>query len=165
LIEKSKIGQQWIVSDERYFAYFYDSYELAPLIPDVEGSQCIQLPCNISMISSPDEFLWIGSGTDVNFIVIRCGDNRSEYESGENAPYCSLRSGSLSYRSYPSNFQPFPLVRDDRAMDFTYEPRYDVYAYIMGEQTIRLNRYDAYDLSDQIDGAIVDIAWLPSLFY
>jgi hypothetical protein len=48
--------------------------------------------------------------------------------------------------------------------DVDYEPEQELFAFVSGPQTITIGSTE-YDLSGQLDGDIVDVEWMPSLFY
>jgi hypothetical protein len=143
-----------ISPNERFMA------QIAPLNPeprpDVAGCNVpMMYDCHRTFGNSLRYFEWIG---EQSYMVSRCADDSNED--------CELGASEVSYLIQPINQNVGIRQYSGWLGDIDYQPQQQMLAFVIAPQTIALNdERIAFDFGDQLDGAIVDIEWLPSLFY
>jgi hypothetical protein len=119
-------------------------------LPMIEG-------CGIGIINRPHYLSWVRDDT---VAIATCNiDNEQQ---------CELR-GYVVQNEFVSNEDYLFVAKYDGWLgDITYEPEQGILAYVTNPKAIRLDKSGGvldYDLSEILDGEIVDIEWMSSLFY
>jgi hypothetical protein len=124
--------------------------------PDIAGCRVpMMYDCRVVFRNAPRYFEWIG---EQSYVISRCTDGSNED--------CTLGASEVSYLIQPIRQDAGISIYSGWLGDIDYQPNQQVLAFVTAPQTFALNHESrAFDLSDQLDGAIADIEWLPSLFY
>jgi hypothetical protein len=156
-----QIYENAIISpDERYMSQIVPATSFSR--PDIGCSAPLIDGCRLVYNDTPPRYFeWIGD--DGKYFSVICSDDTNED--------CNLKVWDISY-SYTTGWERRDYFDYNGYLaDVDYEPEQQIFAIVTGTQTIAIAggeytiRNSTYDLSEQLAGDIVDVEWMPSLFY
>lgn len=144
--------------DELYMAYFMEPDGITAPRGDFASSHCLQLPCSMVTLKSIEYFSWSRWNNSPWIIIGQC----REPEEAENPERpCMFTRARFDYRDGHglSDRAIFPQLKG-----VAYQAQTGQSAVITGETTLMVNG-QYIDLAGQIEGNIIDVAWLKPVFY
>jgi len=150
--------------NERYLAYFTERDGVFPPRGDVPEYQCIYLPCSYGTWGYPEYFQWMEYDGKTYIFKVQCEEKNVLTSNTPQTKECQLSTSRFGYQTqydYRSNLNKSERINTRL---FTYESGQNVLAYVEGESTITIGN-NQYDLTGQINGSIIGLQWLSSVFY